>query len=33
LLETVIKKFPKRPEAKTAAQVLTTLPKKKAKPE
>jgi len=31
LLETVIKKFPKRPEAKTAAQVLVTLPKKKAK--
>ena len=33
LLETVIKKFPKRPEAKIAAQVLTTLPKQKAKPE
>ena len=29
LLETVIKKFPKRPEAKSAAQVLTTLPKPK----
>ncbi|MBQ17093.1 MAG: hypothetical protein CMJ65_08210 [Planctomycetaceae bacterium] len=27
MLETVIKKFPKRPEAKAAMQVLTTLPK------
>lgn len=31
LLATVIKKFPKRPEAKAAAQVLATLPKAKAK--
>ena len=30
LLETVIKKFPKRPEAKAAAQVMATLPKPKA---
>jgi len=29
LLETVVKKFPKRPEAKSAAQVLATLPKPK----
>ncbi len=31
MLGTVIKKFPKRPEAKSAAQVLTTLPKPKPK--
>jgi len=31
MLGTVIKKFPKRPEAKSAAQVLTTLPKEKPK--
>ena len=32
MLETVIKKFPTRPEAKSAAQVLPTLPKPKPKP-
>ena len=32
MLGTVIKKFPKRSEAKSAAQVLATLPKPKPKP-